>query len=1706
VWGGTADLDTCGVCGGTDDLCDDCAGDNFGTQRLDHCGTCDNSTANDCDVDCFGVWGGAGIIDSCSVCGGDNRSCTITAVSFALDLTLAGSASNVTFARAAEGLVDDTSEALSAIVFGAEAAGGMVRLADDLGWLNASAIVIDFRQFLEFTIRIPGTTMLYSNDTSRGRLAQYAFDAGMASALGTLPKDVNIIRIEDTARRRLQMPMLSVEWVEISFIVNTTIDAAENLYNSGFRRNFSLGVTAAGLVLPGLDMLTFSNAIITTKCNVTVTTAFPVDMPATQGKLKTVLTNTTHFMQYLSQHGAVRGTELISTLVDRVLVIDCTGVHNGPTMHDSCTVCGGNGSICADCAGVPHGPLRADRCGNCDANLTNDCRPDCSSVWGGDGEMNVCGVCDGDISLCFTWGCDGVSGSDLAIDACGVCGGNGTVCLDCNNVSYGTSEMDYCGVCDNDETNDCRADCFGVWAGNTTLDSCGVCAGDNASCLFSTHSIAMSMNANGSITRAELANATAKVAANASDFRSSTQSIENATVDVQDYLQTTLFQLRLPGIESMYDNISAMGLEALATSPDHQILQFIIGMALTLELPIANVSVLNVTTAPGCDDWDLIPYTGFVCPDFLDYIHKANIGCDDDLSSMSDLFTLPVSGTLSDYCGVTCGTCEEHLLGTPFQAGKGSKYAWVFIHYKVESNISQVATLQHDWFPGSLGWYINHIPDFDPIPGTDDMSLFNLTASESAGYEVRVELPCVDLSLGQAWGAPRECRESAAQLRAASQRCSATWRETWHWQLQQGLADAFSVQADAVTLLQTIDPQNLTVCLPTSEVSLFDASINHTLQLVTESDFLIAMRSVDAYADTVTELEMVALNDSMATCVPYDACASVVLATEESHSTSKRSALTEFNSGACENVVSGGVACSYTAPCLDDPDKILFEFSADCTSTATMVDNDCDFDMSLYNIAPAGTLFRHLCPLTCGDCVAGTSESCVIDTASDGYAAVRCITTPTESTVPGTCPGSDCTFTPACENCTRCAEFCTSTDSDGKNRTFGAVTPPWCPNVTVRTLDGVGVLNGSKLTELLRVEAVINTAGDVTAMITNRSFIGSLAATLNAAGPAIPMLGVGSNGEIITREATVVTSIEYTAIALNPEAQDMRSGLESQDRLLAALNGNGTGGNVTLIADARTREKYESLFTTRVNGFATIQGLVTVEQFEAAVVAIIEDATGHMHTIESMSFKVLDWRTAVRASLVLLGPVSGKVGDSCPQSCFTRCNNSLYAHLTDATERDGAPAYVADTLAQIPLTLNEMANLAAGVAELELRLALPMLLSVDCFAGLSVESEGGAMVDGCSVCGGEGLCLDCDGEPHGFADVDGCGTCDIDQTNDCRLDCRGEWAGTVFPDGCGVCGGRGERCYDCGDVPFGTSQPDQCCDSPWPLQDPPPWPDTIKAQPSKCCDTEPGNDCTQDCFGVWGGEAVIDHCDVCHGFNISCSDCHGIPYGNNSFDHCGECDTNSTNDCSQDCTGVWGGELVVDLCDVCGGNSSVCQGCDGVPNSDRIVDRCGDCGGNSSCVGCDNIPYSGLVYDTCGTCNGTVVPPDLFDPVVNDRGSRFDRLVGPLSGGASSWLACAAYCIAAGPTCRAVVGAIGRESPQGQYRGCFLGIIDGSGALANINGTDGFFVYARLQPGNEMFARLQPPLPSKVPASCLGCDGDPLSGRVFDKCGMSMTV
>jgi len=77
-------------------------------------------------------------------------------------------------------------------------------------------------------------------------------------------------------------------------------------------------------------------------------------------------------------------------------------------------------------------------------------------------------------------------------------------------------------------------------------------------------------------------------------------------------------------------------------------------------------------------------------------------------------------------------------------------------------------------------------------------------------------------------------------------------------------------------------------------------------------------------------------------------------------------------------------------------------------------------------------------------------------------------------------------------------------------------------------------------------------------------------------------------------------------------------------------------------------------------------------------------------------------------------------------------------------------------------------------------------------------------------------------------------------------------------------------------------------------------------------------------------------------------------------DHCGVCDSDPRNDCAQDCSGEWGGQAQMDVCGVCGGDGSSCVV---VPTGPKSVEF-----GTVSETTVRGNAYGGTTYlDTCPT-------------------------------------------------------------------------------------------------------------------------------------------
>ena len=91
-----------------------------------------------------------------------------------------------------------------------------------------------------------------------------------------------------------------------------------------------------------------------------------------------------------------------------------------------------------------------------------------------------------------------------------------------------------------------------------------------------------------------------------------------------------------------------------------------------------------------------------------------------------------------------------------------------------------------------------------------------------------------------------------------------------------------------------------------------------------------------------------------------------------------------------------------------------------------------------------------------------------------------------------------------------------------------------------------------------------------------------------------------------------------------------------------------------------------------------------------------------------------------------------------------------------------------------------------------------------------------------------------------------------------------------------------------------------------------------------------------DACGVCNGDNSPNTgiCGICNGpgavYECGCTDIE-LPYcdcNGSTIDNCGVCDDDSTNNCVQDCFGVWGGNALLDECGICNGPGAVYQcGC-----------------------------------------------------------------------------------------------------------------------------------------------------------------------------------
>jgi len=114
------------------------------------------------------------------------------------------------------------------------------------------------------------------------------------------------------------------------------------------------------------------------------------------------------------------------------------------------------------------------------------------------------------------------------------------------------------------------------------------------------------------------------------------------------------------------------------------------------------------------------------------------------------------------------------------------------------------------------------------------------------------------------------------------------------------------------------------------------------------------------------------------------------------------------------------------------------------------------------------------------------------------------------------------------------------------------------------------------------------------------------------------------------------------------------------------------------------------------------------------------------------------------------------------------------------------------------------------------------------------------------------------------------------------------------------------------------------------------------------CDADTSNDCTADCNGDWGGSSYKDECDDCVGGNTVLTAC------------------------LQDDCGIWGGANSP--------NTGTCD-CEGTPNGTAWVSDCGCVSATNSgddCDDCEGTPNGNMIADSYGGCCSSI-PTDFCD-------------------------------------------------------------------------------------------------------------------------------
>ena len=332
----------------------------------------------------------------------------------------------------------------------------------------------------------------------------------------------------------------------------------------------------------------------------------------------------------------------------------CDGVTGSGLVLDACGVCGGDGLQCLDCEGVAYGASRFDDCGVCDMDQANDCVGDCLGVWGGTKVLDRCGVCDGvgkscsvsthqiDVAMLIDGSASheeisyGMLSSVATAASFSVTAGvlanpcyqilepqlcvanlsNASVQFvhafpdlftnSCSDLPAYEIEQHTLDIkCSREASKcvprkQCESPCTHLGEGFVMCVSDGCVPWD--ACLDPCAKVLGPQFEQCWPGSWQTASVLGDAIAISEEHVIEIDDVQPPQISVQLYRQKSRFLIRMAGLEEQYDNISA----SILDSPDVQVMQFVLGMAMHTATPIEDVSVLSITTAPGCADKDLV--------------------------------------------------------------------------------------------------------------------------------------------------------------------------------------------------------------------------------------------------------------------------------------------------------------------------------------------------------------------------------------------------------------------------------------------------------------------------------------------------------------------------------------------------------------------------------------------------------------------------------------------------------------------------------------------------------------------------------------------------------------------------------------------------------------------------------------------------------------------------------------------------------------------------------------------------------------------------------------------------------------------------------------------------------------------------------------------------------------------------------------------